>query len=352
MSPKKKKSQKAQKMKKSGKMRDSKTKQSKGKTTRPSSASRTKKIKKTPGKVPAPVRTQASDTSHWTNKTGKTGKQCKTVPAVGSASKTRRTPSPDSLSKTNSSTTKCKTAPWRPVSCSKTKRNPIEVHKKSSTTFKPKTRPKSPRTMLQNAAKDSSKQHILSAELKTKVPKGKEATNENLFDDENQPTMLIAPKDYEHMYTAKKSKQPASLPYAPKTKVGGGGGGSPVPSKAATSPDEPSIPEDAPTALIAPADYEHIFTAKPKTPLPPQAVFLKSKPKGKESSASDEPSIPEDAPTLLIAPDDYQHIYSGKRGEELTGEQASPVEHKVKPKVEEGEEDLEIDDDEESSEAD
>jgi hypothetical protein len=55
------------------------------------------------------------------------------------------------------------------------------------------------------------------------------------------------------------------------------------------------IPSDAPTALIAPSDYEHIYKG--------QAKMAKS---GKTAKR-----IPSDAPTALIAPSDYEHIYKG-----------------------------------------
>lgn len=60
----------------------------------------------------------------------------------------------------------------------------------------------------------------------------------------------------------------------------------------------------APTALIAPNDYEHIFKGEPKG--------------GKATKVAKRPSdalgpVNSEAPTALIAPADYQHIFKGEQ---------------------------------------
>lgn len=104
----------------------------------------------------------------------------------------------------------------------------------------------------------------------------------------DQPTALIAPSDYEHVFTAKKE----------------------TPNKAKVAVDiEPSkqsklkIPSDQPTALIAPPDYEHVFThAKPKVKQKVAVVVEKKA----------DVRIPSDVPTVLIAPADYEHVFCSK----------------------------------------
>ena len=86
----------------------------------------------------------------------------------------------------------------------------------------------------------------------------------------DQPTALIAPSDYEHIFKGDLSD------FQKNTKI-------------KKSPKK--IPSDQPTCLIAPSDYEHIFKGSfEKPPAKPNR-------------------IPSDTPTALIAPSDFEHIY-------------------------------------------
>lgn len=146
-------------------------------------------------------------------------------------------------------------------------------------------------------------QHIYAAEPKAKEAKGKDGNQSGSSEEEDQPTMLLAPQDYEHIYSGKTG----AVGKARKT--------APLPSP---STDEPSIPEDAPTLLIAPEDYEHIYAAKAdNNSQEPTASGGKRKVKGKAKTrgkCQDVPSIPEDAPTALI-------VYNAINGKQ-------PTEHK------------------------
>jgi len=113
------------------------------------------------------------------------------------------------------------------------------------------------------------------SEFAVKFTKAKKGREDLIRMDSSAPTALIAPDDYKHIFKGKtliKAKQSKEHSLA--------------------------MASDAPTALIAPNDYEHIFKGK---------ELINAK-KVEQSLA-----VPSDAPTALIAPDDYEHIYAGKR---------------------------------------
>ena len=114
-----------------------------------------------------------------------------------------------------------------------------------------------------------------------KGDKGK-GTNSVARIDSSAPTALIAPDDYQHIFKGNVRK---------KVGVSGGRG------------TQMTYPSDAPTALIAPDDYEHIY--KGDTSNSKQNLFKKKGPK-----VGNEFSVPSEAPTALIAPSDYQHIFT------------------------------------------
>ena len=96
------------------------------------------------------------------------------------------------------------------------------------------------------------------------------------------PTALIAPSDYEHIFSSKEENK--KVP--------------PKPSK---------VPSDAPTALIAPSDYEHIFSSKEQVKKKPAQQKISPVPTQQKMT-----KVPSDTPTALIAPSDYEHIFSSK----------------------------------------
>ncbi|OTF77429.1 hypothetical protein BLA29_006832 [Euroglyphus maynei] len=91
----------------------------------------------------------------------------------------------------------------------------------------------------------------------------------------DQPTVLIAPSDYEHIFK----------------------GGDPETTQKRNEIDVKAkkISSDQPTVMIAPSDYEHIFKGTP----------------AKNESKTGKPirKIASETPTILIAPSDFQHIY-------------------------------------------
>lgn len=145
------------------------------------------------------------------------------------------------------------------------------------------------------------------------------------------PTVLIAPADYEHIFTANTSS-PIKTAISKTTVSKAGYKKSTLPGSTATNPSaQPSsragvkcksapaykaeaafnrADSSAPTALVAPVDYEHIYRAQKAT----------KEPKVVTSEASDAlTKCNSEAPTALIAPADYEHIF-----------QAGPLQPKTK----------------------
>lgn len=92
---------------------------------------------------------------------------------------------------------------------------------------------------------------------------------------DDAPTALIAPEDYEYIYKSKLKK----------TKV-----------KAKKVKQIPLVDNEVFTDLVVSEDYEYIYS---------EGIGTDNKP-----TSAGQPTIPDDAPTCLIAPDDYQHVYS------------------------------------------
>ncbi|KAJ6222861.1 hypothetical protein RDWZM_001406 [Blomia tropicalis] len=109
---------------------------------------------------------------------------------------------------------------------------------------------------------------------KTKKKTNNKNNNKNVRSKEaNSVTLLIAPKDYEHIYKGRKSSQ-----HTNKVSM---------------------VQSDVPTILLAPDDYEHIYEAK-----------MKGNFKAVKRRTNDD-----DMPTMLMAPDDYEHIYKANKVE-------------------------------------
>ncbi|UXI16708.1 uncharacterized protein NH340_JMT02651 [Sarcoptes scabiei] len=110
-----------------------------------------------------------------------------------------------------------------------------------------------------------------------------------------QPTVLIAPSDYEHIF---KGLDDDELSFG---KVVEKRNRQPKQSKAKEVLGESlkTIASEQPTMLIAPSDYEHIFKG-------PISEFTDTKNQRKEKF----PRIISDTPTALIAPSDFEHIYA------------------------------------------
>ena len=102
----------------------------------------------------------------------------------------------------------------------------------------------------------------------------------------DQPTAMIAPSDYEHIFNGEEENQ--AKPEAPK----------PTETKPNDKEDAKRVPSDQPTALIAPSDYEHIFQGKDE----PKKVET-----AKQADAVD--NIASQTPMAIIAPSDFEHIY-------------------------------------------
>lgn len=140
----------------------------------------------------------------------------------------------------------------------------------------------------------------------------------------DQPTALIAPSDYEHIFTYKKkslnnnkmvaeekgkiaklkvpSDQPTAL-IAPSDYEHIFKWDRNVAKKTAITKTTVKIPSDQPTALIAPSDYEHVFThAKHKIKQQAAAAIVDRKTM----------QVKSDVPTVLIAPVDYEHVFTAK----------------------------------------
>lgn len=113
----------------------------------------------------------------------------------------------------------------------------------------------------------------------------------------DQPTALIAPSDYEHIFQGEEDDA--------KTKQQ-----TPTPSKAAPEPSPAKrTPSDQPTALIAPSDYEHIFQGE-DDPKEEKKKKEATTPTGSGAGYKGGGyKIPSDTPTALIAPSDFEHIY-------------------------------------------
>lgn len=84
----------------------------------------------------------------------------------------------------------------------------------------------------------------------------------------------------------------------------------------ARSPNNLTFPSDAPTALLAPSDYQNYYTNKDKTTATAQKA---SSPNGGTSRASVQKKSPasaiaapvvSDVPTILIAPKDYKQYFT------------------------------------------
>jgi len=65
----------------------------------------------------------------------------------------------------------------------------------------------------------------------------------------------------------------------------------------------PDTVAEGQTALIAPVDYDHIYTATGKT-------------KGSKTNATNNADTVAPGQTYLIAPADYNHIYKGRDNKE------------------------------------
>lgn len=102
------------------------------------------------------------------------------------------------------------------------------------------------------------------------------------------PTALVAPSDYQNLFS--KAKKPF---------IGGG----------ARKPDL-TVPSDAPTVLIAPPDYQHLFSKAKKTIGKKETNRLQT--------------VPSDAPTALVAPSDYQNLFSRGQGQKTTSKVKGP----------------------------
>ncbi|KAI2807988.1 hypothetical protein BLOT_005929 [Blomia tropicalis] len=104
------------------------------------------------------------------------------------------------------------------------------------------------------------------------------------------PTALIAPDDYQNLFTIAKANKESSVKVVNRTD-----------HKAEATPKKMDpltlkIPSDAPTALIAPEDYQNLFTKQTSSKT---KVVTKNL-----------PNVLSDAPTALIAPDDYQNLFT------------------------------------------
>ncbi|XP_027199180.1 uncharacterized protein LOC113793361 [Dermatophagoides pteronyssinus] len=93
----------------------------------------------------------------------------------------------------------------------------------------------------------------------------------------DQPTVLIAPSDYEHIFKG----DPDTIATDQKKTV--------VEVKAK------KVSSDQPTIMIAPSDYEHIFKG--------------SQDKKEDKTNRQIRKVASETPTILIAPSDFQHIY-------------------------------------------
>ena len=149
-------------------------------------------------------------------------------------------------------------------------------------------------------------------EIKVKGAKGDKAGQNSPYGtalthvDSSAPTALIAPDDYEHIYKAASGKN----------------------GKVAKGPASPTdgictVNSEAPTALIAPADYEHIFQAEPEPKMKKKGAKEKAG-KSNQNDKKDE-RIPSDAPTALIQAVAKDDKAAGKQS------QVKQAESKVKP---------------------
>ena len=132
------------------------------------------------------------------------------------------------------------------------------------------------RKTSRTTTKSMSRQKVRSTsrvKSRTKTKIGKAAKSQARMDkgaqDSSEPTALIGPDDYQHIYKA----PPKQTPGKQITKHNDG-------------PTGTAMPEDFPTALVAPDDYEHIYNA-------PES----EKPSAKKTVKNQE--IPDDAPTVL-----------------------------------------------------
>ena len=156
------------------------------------------------------------------------------------------------------------------------------------------------------------------------------AAKDNLAIASTAPTTLIAPSDYEHLYSVDNKKNRSSSDN--KREEAKSPTSSPSSTTMATSknmnrkqPKLPKVPSDAPTALIAPSDYQHYFTNKKHGKNSSDFVqnsfnikYEKNVINKQQMKKAGEieliiKKIPSDAPTTLIAPSDYEHLYSKKK---------------------------------------
>ena len=101
----------------------------------------------------------------------------------------------------------------------------------------------------------------------------------------DQPTQLIAPVDYAHIFKGGYEE-----------------------TRAASATKVKRTPSDTPTALIAPSDYEHIYHEESLDRADQHKKGAMSS-KQVQASATVVKRVPSDTPTALIAPSDFQHIY-------------------------------------------
>ena len=129
----------------------------------------------------------------------------------------------------------------------------------------------------------------------------------------DQPTALIAPSDYEHIFKGGNDD---------KREAKGANSLGKVVNINKSKPELTRVKSEQPTALIAPSDYEHIFKADDDVkPYDDKVANNKNKTFVKVSSSvpvntaqcKESPRvvnrIPTDTPTALIAPSDFEHIY-------------------------------------------
>ncbi|XP_027202732.2 uncharacterized protein LOC113796625 [Dermatophagoides pteronyssinus] len=152
-------------------------------------------------------------------------------------------------------------------------------------------------------------------QTKRAPPKQQQKNVEQLDFPSDAPTALIAPDDYEHIYKRQPKEQTKTITrkqQRPRTQF-----------QQQQQRTKLEIPSDAPTALIAPDDYEHIYKRQPKEQTRP-TTRKQHHPRTQFQQQRTKLEIPSDAPTALIAPDDYEHIYKRQEKEQTPKKQRTP----------------------------
>ena len=153
-------------------------------------------------------------------------------------------------------------------------------------------------------------EHIFSSKediKKNASPAGKARRQQDTSD---LDTKAIAPSDYQHIFSSKTQVNKGAKGGSSGTKASSARPSSARPSKAAPA-------SDLDTKAIAPSDYEHIFSSKTQVNKgASQAAPSRANRRPAASSSGkyvSKPSPPaSDIDTKVIAPSDYQHIYSSK----------------------------------------